>query len=142
VIRILFHHRGRAVDVVEILGVIALGAAAWRMASAETSAAAWIAFALVVVEYAFIRYCATVRWYEDAERYEGIELQFKKGMVPTAYVLFLGGLLFQLISSLPVLLVMVAMLAVVGHVNIILLHLRSKDRDGMPVNFFSGNKGP
>lgn len=139
-IRFLFHHRGRTIDVVEALGVLALGAAAWRIALMGSSTLIWIAFALVVAEYAFIRYCATVRWYKDAERYDGIELQFKKGMAPTVYVLLLGGLLFQLIPSSIVLLIMIAMLAVVGHVNIILIHLKGKDTQDLPVNYFSNNK--
>ncbi len=81
-IRILFHHRSHAIDVVEFLGVLALAAMPWRMVFNDSSTAAWVMLGVVVIAYGFIRYCATVRWYADAARYEGIELQFKKGPLP------------------------------------------------------------
>ena len=100
----------------------------------------WLLFAIIVALYAFIRFCTTVRWYKNAKRYEGIELQFKKAMSPTVYVVLLGSILFQILPSSIELAVMLFMLAVIAHVNIILLYLKHRDTQDLPVNYFSGNK--
>lgn len=139
-IRFLFHHRSRMVDVVEVLGVAVLAAAAWRLVREDSGWLAWIFFALILIEYGFIRFCTTMRWYKNAQRYEGIELQFRKAMSPTVYVILIGGLVFQTLPSTVILAVTALLIAVVAHVNVILLYLKRRDHDPLPVNFFSHNK--
>jgi hypothetical protein len=136
----LFNHRSKTLYVVEALSVLGLAAMAWRMAIKECGWFAWLMFAIVVAIYAFIRFCTSVRWYKNAKRYEGIELQFKKAMSPTVYITFIGSLVFQIVPSYIVLIVMTFMLAVVGHVNVILLYLKHRDTQELPINYFSGNK--
>lgn len=107
----------------------------------------WPADALVWIyffEYLWIRFCASVRWHKKAERYEGLELHFKKSLIPAAYILaivsgvgFFGGptALLHFLLWMAVIL-----LAVIGHVHIILLYLFFKDKNTTPINYFSANK--
>jgi hypothetical protein len=101
----------------------------------------WTVFSIILAEYIFIRYCAIARWYADAERFEGIELQFKKALSPTVYILFLGNLSYVLYPHSVILIITAALLALIAHVNAILIHLHRKDKDTVPVNYFSHNKG-
>ncbi len=128
------------IDVVEFFGVVLLAAAAWRLIREDSGWLAWTLFAVILIEYGFIRFCTTVRWYKDAQRYEGIELQFRKTMSPTVYALLIGCLVFQALPSAIILSVIAILLAVVAHVNVILLSLRRRDTQDMPVNYFSHNK--
>lgn len=136
----LFNHRSPALYAVEALGVIGLIAMTWRMAMKDFGWLGWLLFAIILALYAFIRFCTTVRWYKNAKRYEGIELQFKKAMSPTVYVVLLGSILFQIFPSTIELAIMLFMLAVIAHVNVILLYLKHRDTQDLPVNYFSGNK--
>ncbi len=136
-VRILFHHRSPLIGIVEFLGVLGLAAMPWRMAFEASGSGAWILLALVAAEYAFIRYCASRCWYRNAPRYAGIELQFKKALSPTVYIMLIGGLLFQLFPSWFVLLIVALLLAVISHVNVILIILHRRDPANDPVNVLS-----
>jgi len=129
------------IDVVEFFGLFALVALVLRMAIDACEWYTWLLLVIVVIEFGFIRYCATVRWHKNGGPYEGISLQFKKSRAPTAYILFLGCLFFQLIPSTFVLVIMAALFAIIGHVNVILIYLLKKDTQDLPVNYFSNNKG-
>ena len=146
-IKFLFHHRSPTLYIVEPLGIIGLAFMAWRMTALDCGWLAWVLFACIVTLYAFIRFCTTKRWYKpclpagrDAERYEGIELHFKKALSPTVYIAFLGSLLFIIFPSPIILGIMVFLLAVIAHVNVILIYLHLRDQQDLPVNYFSGNK--
>jgi hypothetical protein len=138
--RFLFNHRSRFVDIVEVLGIIGLAAIAWRAISLEAGWLTWTFYIIVILEYAFMRYCTTTRWYDGAERFEGVELQFRKAMIPTAYLLCLGSILFQLIPSSAILIALAILFAVIAHVNVILIHLHRRDKDPLPPNYFSHHK--
>ncbi|MBI2346615.1 MAG: hypothetical protein HYV03_07040 [Deltaproteobacteria bacterium] len=96
---------------------------------------------LVAIPYLFLRTCAWHRWYprrqEFSGRYLGIELQFKKAMVPTAYIMTItGGWLMS--GGSPWLLYLAGLLLIViAHVNIILLYFHRRDGDRTPVNEYS-----
>lgn len=121
----------------EMTGV--LFAAAAFLCALWTQAGYWhlglitIAFLL----YAFIRFCTSTRWYADVPRDAGIQLQFRKALVPVGYAmticfglyLLTGALLFPAICDF--------VLAVVAHVNVILLTFHRRDKDPTPVNFYS-----
>lgn len=139
-IKLLFYHRSPLIAVIEALGAVAIVAVGVRAQAIGSDSLTWFALAAVIAEYLFIRYCATRRWHANAQRYEGIELQFKKGMVPTAYIILIGSALFQFIPHASTLIIMAILLAVVGHVNVILLYLKRRDREQLPVNYFSHNK--
>lgn len=139
-IRTLFHHLSPAIGIVEILGICTILGSIWRMIATKTNWITWILFAIAISLYLFIRYCASRRWYKNAEKYEGIELQFKKAMSPTVYIIFLGNLLFITYSSKIVLVIIVALLLIVVHVNFILLYLHTKDSSELTVNYFTHKK--
>jgi bacteriorhodopsin len=138
--KFLINYRSRFVDVVEVLGIIGLATIAWRAIALETGWLTWIFYAIVIIEYAFIRYCATTRWYDDAERFEGVELQFRKAMIPTAYLLCLGSIIFQISPSATILIALAILFAIIAHVNVILIHLHRRDKDSLPPNYFSHHK--
>ena len=134
---LFFNRFSRVVVVMEAVGLLCLAHAGVRLMAGEGSTAAKILFPVVLLLYAFIRFCASRPWYRDAPRWSGIELQFKKGMVPTAYALAVTGLLLTVWLSAVPLAVAAFLLAVVAHVNVILLFFHARDRDPTPVNFFT-----
>jgi len=139
-IAFLFNHRSKTLYAVEVLGILGLAAMAWRMATEGCGWFTWLLYALVIILCGFVRFCTTKRWYRDAERYEGIELHLKKSLSPTVYIAFLGSLLFIIVPSPVVLGIMIFLLAVIAHVNVILIYLHLRDTQDLPVNYFSGNK--
>lgn len=101
-------------------------------------------FWIYLFGYLWIRFCAGVRWHKEAKRYEGLELHFKKSLIPASYILaivsgigFFGG---PSVVSYFLLWMAVILLAVIGHANIILLYLFLKDKNTTPINYFSANK--
>jgi len=136
-IGILFNRFSYAVIAAEAAGTVLFAAGAARIV---LTGGGLISFALIVacaVMFAFIRYCTSVRWYRGVPKYSGIELQFKKAMVPASYALLVcGAWLLALPSAVPIA-VLAFVLLVVAHVNVILIYLHRRDRDVTPVNFYS-----
>lgn len=135
-IKFFFNRFSKMVSLMEVLGIIFMGAAFMRTAN-HASPLTITLFAAVSVEYAFIRYCAIRRWHKDAPRYSGIELQFKKALVPTSYILAITGACLMLFSGLFLLIIAAFLLAVIVHVNVILIYFHRRDKDKLPPNFFS-----
>lgn len=121
----------------EALGLLLFAIAAVRIWGGNASLPARILITFVLLEYAFIRFCAIRRWYKGAPRWSGIELQFKKALVPTSYILAIIGLILLPFPSAVPLAIAALLLAVVAHVNVILLYFHARDRDPTPVNFYS-----
>jgi len=133
-LKFLFNRFSKVVYAMEILGVALTAAWYWQGPLAK------IAFLIYIVEYLLIRFCATKRWYSQAKRYEGIELQFKKAMIPTSYILAItSGLGFSTGSTI-MLWAAIFLFAILLHVNVILLYLHYRDKNSTPVNFYSANK--
>lgn len=132
-----FNRFSRMVLAMEVVGLLLFAIAAVRIWGGNASLLARILFATVLIEYAFIRFCTTRRWYRGVPRFSGIELQFKKALVPTSYILAIIGLLLLPFPSAVPLAVAALLLAVVAHVNVILLYFHASDRDPTPVNFYS-----
>ncbi len=139
-IKFFFNRFSRMVLAMEIAGAAFLIAAALRIFPSSKSAALAILFSIVTALYAFIRYCASARWYKGTPRYFGIELQFQKALVPTSYIMAISLAWFSLSPSAFPLAIAALLLAVVAHVNVILIYLRSRDRDPIPVNFYSSGE--
>jgi len=135
--RFLFNHRSPVIQVVEIMGVVTFIIMIGRMAHHTTPIASWCLWAIVLTEYVFIRYCASRRWYRDSVRGSGIELQFKRAHSPNAYLLFLASLCYLMAPSLVFPAVVAFLLAVIAHINVILLYLARRDTSSLPVNCFS-----
>ncbi len=136
-IAFFFNRNGLMVRLMEALGAALLIATIISFFVRGTSALAIALFLLIMIEYGFIRSCATVRWYRGLPRGSGIELQFRKALVPAGYAMTIL-LAFYLITQWTVLLGILAfLLAVVAHVNVILLVFHHRDRDPAPVNGLS-----
>ena len=136
-IRFFFHRFSKVVLVVEFLGALLFGAAAARALTQGCSHLQGILLAAVIALYLFLRFCATKRWYRDAPRWSGIELQFKKAMVPASYTLAVSGTWYWLSPSAWPLFIAAALLVVVAHVNVILLYLHRRDRGATPAGSYS-----
>ena len=124
----------------EVLGALILPFLFYKIFFVEVGLLDKLLFCIMLLLYIFIRLCATRRWYpSEAPRYSGIELHFKKALVPTGYILAICGLLGLIFSPTPFLIIEIVLLTLIGHVNVILIHLRRKDNDPTPVNAFSGH---
>ena len=136
IITFLFNRFSKVVLVMEVLGLVLI-LHATRIIFSESNPLHIALLVVVLCEYIFIRYCATRRWYKEAPRWAGIELQFKKALVPTSYILaILGATLLGSLRTIPLAIALV-LLAVIAHVNVILINLHRRDRDNTPVNYFS-----
>lgn len=140
----------------EVLGAASLLALILKWWPSGRSAPLKICFFLYIFEYLFIRFFASVKCYDSAgmarlqprtfslfpvgKTYEGIELQFKKAMVPTSYIIPIFGLLLLLGTPSFFLYLAVLLLTVIAHVNVILLYFHLKDKETLPVNYFTHNK--
>jgi len=136
-ISLLFNRFSRAVIAAEITGLALLIAGAVRFVHRGAGIAGLASLAAAALVYLFIRICASVRWYRGVPRYSGIELQFKKALVPTSYAMALMGAWLLAMPSVVPLIILVIVLAVVAHVNVILIRFHLRDRDRTPVNFYS-----
>jgi hypothetical protein len=136
----LFNKESKVVYAMEIVGIACLAGLVFTWWPSGKSLATQIAFYLFVGLYLFIRVFATVRWYKNAARFEGIESQFKKALVPTSYILALiSGLL---LIGAPAFILYIAdfILLIITHVNVILIYFHIRDRETLPVNYFTHNK--
>ena len=124
----------------EILGLIfTLG---WLLKLVHAPNAAWtkILFAVYIAEYLFLRFCDTKRWHPAAKRYEGIELHFRKIMIPTSYILALTSGIGFFTGSGILLWLAIPLLGIMFYVNATILYLHGKDKNSTPINYFSGKK--
>lgn len=142
---LLFNRFSRAVLAMEALGAILAAVAAAQLFMGAAWGATWGAaakclFAAVLILYAFIRICASVRWYKDIPRYSGIELQFKKALVPTSYIMAIACGASLLWPTAAVLAAAALLLAVIAHVNVILIYFHIRDHSRTPINFYSSGR--
>ncbi|MBT3182469.1 MAG: hypothetical protein HN337_08195 [Deltaproteobacteria bacterium] len=125
----------------EALGVLLLGPLLYKIFFMTNEG--WLdksLFCTMFLLYAFIRFCATKKWYPpEAPRYSGIELHFKKALVPVGYILAIFGIFGILFDPTPFLISEVILFIIIGHVDVILIYIHRKDNDPTPVNAFSGH---
>lgn len=139
-LKFFFNKESKIVYVMEALGVIGiftLIATSWPVGKTIIQLAGFYTF---IGLYIFIRIFASLRWYRNAERYEGIELQFKKALVPTSYIMPMFSALLLLGSPAFVLYFADLLLIVIAHVNVILIYFHLRDHESLPVNYFTHNK--
>jgi hypothetical protein len=136
----LFGRHSTAVKVMEGVGVVLVPFALTRCAMVREGTSHYALIAAILVIYAFIRLCATARWYRDVPRCSGIELQFRKALVPTGYAMTICLSLYLVFGWLGFLVLCAFLLVVVAHVDCILLYFHHRDRDPTPVNFYSSGK--
>lgn len=137
-IKLFFNRFSKIVLIMEMAGVLLVSVASVSLFMSGAGGFLKALLVTVLVEYAFIRFCASFRWYEGVPRFWGIELQFKKALVPTSYIMAISGLVILALPNSVILGIAVFLLAVIAHVNIILLYFHFRDKDLTPVNFYSG----
>jgi hypothetical protein len=140
VISFFFNRSSRAVLAVEIAGVALLPLTAIACIIRDAGFLASASLIAIALMYLFIRACASVRWYRGAPRYSGVELQFKKALVPTSYAMAISELLYLALSLPAILVVAAALILVVAHVNVILVYFHRRDHDPTPVNYYSSGR--
>ena len=139
-LKFFFHRLSKVVYAMEVIGLCFTIGWLYQFQPHPPTSLTQILLAIYLAEYGFLRFCATKRWYSNAKRYEGIELQFKKAMVPTSYILALTSGAGLLTGSIILLWLAVLLLGIILHVNVILLTLHYKDKNKTPVNYYSHNK--
>lgn len=140
-LKFFFNRFSNAVIAMELAGILLLAADVALLFFRRTEATHAALLLLIIALYAFIRLCAARRWYRDAPRWSGIELHFKKAMVPTSYVIAIVGLMDLVIPHPTWALATAAILLIaVAHVNAILLYLHRRDRDEAPPNYYSSRR--
>lgn len=124
----------------EILGLIFTACWGTRIYSSETPSLTTTLFSVYLVEYLFLRLCASKRIYRGTPLFEGIGLHFKKAMIPTSYILAIVSSVGLATQATFLLWGAVFLLGLLACVNLILLYLHAKDNNVTPVNTFSKNK--
>lgn len=135
-----FNRKSKVVLLMEAIGVALMIFVSLRIFSTCGHSLTKILLVLVLMEYAFLRTCAGIRWYRNSARFSGIELQFKKALVPTSYILSVAGFCLLVGPSVVVLSFSFVLISVVAHVNVILIYFHIKDDDQTPSNFFSSGR--
>lgn len=130
----LFGINGKVVRFVEMAGIFGF------VAILFAGIANKIIFGLYLLSYLLIRLCASYNWYRhlgvDSDN-KGIRAHFKKMLVAASYIIALtNGLILLHVNF--VVYFSLALLALLLHVNIILVYLHLQDRDKTPPNYFSG----
>ncbi len=140
-LKILFNRSSPVVRLLEIVGVVN-SFFYLRSVIEAFDLTTWL-FLFLLLCYLFIRVCDLIHWYPGEPRGLGIEVHFKKALVPTSYILSIASLFCLL--SLPIVTLSVVILAdilmlIIAPVNGILLWFHCRDHDPMPINYFSLNK--
>ncbi len=151
---ILFHRDAVTLKVLEGLGLFF--SVLYLFEAKPESAVSWVLFFVILISYAFIRFCVFNDWYPNTDRSFhlhspkqergnkiGIEVHFKKSLVPCVYILFFSSLvaLFKIAWLTQALLFFASLLLLsVVSVNIILIYFHLKDKDPLPMNYFSSNQ--
>lgn len=100
-------------------------------------------FLFLFVCYLFVRICDWIHWYPGEPRGIGIEVHFRKALVPTSYILSISSI-FALWNipylSTAVVVFAVLLMLVVAPVNGIQIYFHLRDKDPLSINYFSLNK--
>ncbi len=124
----------------EVIGVLNSIWILWR--EMHTPSLQLGAYAFLLMTYLFLRICDWVPWYPGEPRDIGIQVHFRKALVPTSYILAVTSSLVVLnvpFFSTFLLLLADLMMLVVAPVNGIILYFHFKDRSALPINYFTRN---
>ena len=139
-LKFFFNRFSKIVYLFEILGVFFTMGWLFKLRQSPPPLLIKILLGIYIGEYLFIRFCATKRWYKQAKRYEGIELHFKKIMIPISYIMALiSGIGFFTGSTIGLWFAILPM-GILLYVNVTLLYLHGKDKNKTPVNYYSNRK--
>ena len=144
--KILFNRTSYVVRSLEIIGGV-LSAFYLRRAFFHFD---WTAgfFCFFLASYLFIRICEGIDWYpnyagDDLDnRHIGIRVHFQKALVPTSYIFAISALFALLdipVVSSAVIFLSALMMVAVAPLNGILIYFHLRDKDPLPINYFSQN---
>lgn len=134
---LFFNRFSKVVYAMEFLGLLLWSIVAYQAFVGHLTSPQNYTVTITLALYGFLRFCATFRFYKNAPCCSGIELHFKKAMVPTSYIMAISGLCTIFYPSAVFLGFAILLLTFLAHVNVILLYLRHRDTDPTPVNFLS-----
>lgn len=139
-LKFFFNRDSWMVKIMEVLGICAYGIFTYKVWPHLDRRFFLMSF--IIVCYAFIRLCDLYAWHGGKDRSVGIRVHFQKAIVPTSYIMAVTSLLclftIPFLSTLLIVLAVLMML-VVTPVNGILIYFYFKDKDPLPINYFSGN---
>lgn len=122
----------------EILGVLFTAGWLWKLFRLEGGLLTKILFGIYLIEYLFLKFCDTKRWHPQTKRYQGIELHFRKIMIPTSYLFAVTSGIGFFTGSGILLWLAIPILGIMTYSNATLIYLYNKDKNTTPINFFSG----
>lgn len=142
-LRFWFHRDGLFPRFLEGIGLLGSGLILSHegpLAQGLRPDAATCLFLLLLGGSLFIWACDWIRWYAPQDRDLGIAVHFRKARIPTSYILVITVL--GTLAGLRYLIVIPALLCLstVVAVNGILIHFHHRDKDPLPINYFSSNK--
>lgn len=139
-LKFFFNRFSKMVLAAEILGMAFTLGWILKLVHTPNAAGTKIFFAVYIAEYLFLRFCDTKRWHPAAKRYDGLELHFRKIMIPTSYILALTSGVGFFTGSGILLWLAIPFMGVMFYANATLLYLHRKDKNKTPINYFSGKK--
>ncbi len=120
-LQFLFNRNSKFVLVLEAVGLVALIILLFKGRYKN------IFFIIYIIEYLFIRSCVVWNWHS------GIQLHFKKTLVPTSYILLITNIFLLLNINFLIYFSILALL-IIAHVNVILLYLHLRDKGKIEKN--------
>lgn len=133
-----FNRKSKFITALEIIGIIGF---LWLIFSGwffRQTAITKIFFAVYLLGYILIRFCASFKWYGKSQNREaGIQLHFKKTLVAASYIIFLANLITLFGITNISIYVSVVFFVMILHLNAILLYFHWKDRDETAPNFLT-----
>lgn len=125
-LKFFFNRYSFMVTLMEILGIIGALLILRQISTGGYSYSHKIIFYLILALYMFLRFSCLVSWHRGKKRSEGIGLHFLKAMVPTNYIMAVSTWCYIAFKNLAIIVVAAFLLAIIAHVNIILIGLHFK----------------
>lgn len=142
----LFGRRSLVVRVLECVGIILSVVILRDLLARDFWHASTYCYAAAIIQYFFVVFCHLFPWYrEQRKKYPapkgdlGIEVHFLKSLVPSSYIICLGSLLFLAGYELLASIIMTLLLIPLSTINAVLVSFHLKDKEEMPVNYFTHN---
>jgi len=136
-LRLFFNRASPIVSILELLGLTGMITAIVSWFQDPSWNIKVLLFGIMLFFYLFIRICYLIRWYPDQGRDIGIEVHFKKCLVPTSYIITVMMLGFLPSWETPFLVLANLLLSIIVFVNGIIIGFHFKDKETLPINALS-----
>lgn len=145
-LKLLFGRRGLIVRGIEGVGLGITVLCFMTQSDADSHHINRILYFMVLGQYLCVRLCYLYPWYRKERRQYpcpkgnlGIEVHLLKSLVPASYILLGTSLLFYFDLKLLAAILGNLLLFPVVFVNFILIGLHVRDREMLPINYFTHN---